>query len=82
MKDLFTEESDDESENIEEDYIQILRERIENLPEYEESEDKFEEIEEENEEGEMKMNRIIRIGILIATPHSDIDWSHFRIIET
>ena len=52
LKDLFTEESDDESENIEEDYIQILRERIENLPECEESEDKFEEIEEENEEEE------------------------------
>jgi len=82
LKDLFTEESDDESENIEEDYIQILRERIENLPEYEESEDKFEEIEEENEEGEDEdesdyPNRHSHRH----SSFSDIDWSHFRIIE-
>lgn len=82
LKDLFTEESDDESENIEEDYIQILRERIENLPEYEESEDKFEEIEEENEEGEDEdesdyQNRHSHRH----SSFSDIDWSHFRIIE-
>ena len=82
LKDLFTEESDDESENIEEDYIQILRERIENLPEYEESDDKFEEIEEENEEGEDEdesdyPNRHSHRH----SSFSDIDWSHFRIIE-
>ncbi len=82
LKDLFTKESDDESENIEEDYIQILRERIENLPEYEESEDKFEEIEEENEEGEDEdesdyPNRHSHRH----SSFSDIDWSHFRIIE-
>jgi len=82
LKDLFIEESDDESENIEEDYIQILRERIENLPEYEESEDKFEEIEEENEEGEDEdesdyPNRHSHRH----SSFSDIDWSHFRIIE-
>jgi len=82
LKDLFTEESDEESENVEEDYIQILRERIENLPECEESEDKFEEIEEENEEGEDEdesdyPNRHSHRH----SSFSDIDWSHFRIIE-
>ena len=82
LKDLFTEESDEESENVEEDYIQILRERIENLPECEESEDKFEEIEEENEEEEDEdesdyPNRHSHRH----SSFSDIDWSHFRIIE-
>ena len=82
LKDLFTEELDEESENVEEDYIQILRERIENLPECEESEDKFEEIEEENEEEEDEdesdyPNRHSHRH----SSFSDIDWSHFRIIE-
>lgn len=82
LKDLFTEESDEESENVEEDYIQILRERIENLPECEESEDKFEEIEEENEEEEDEdesdyPNRHSHRH----SSFSNIDWSHFRIIE-
>jgi len=81
LKDLFTEEADAELENIEEDYIQILRERIENLPEREAAEDKFEEIEEENEEEDEDESDYPNRHSHRHSSYSDIDWSHFRIIE-